>query len=253
MHILIEYDTIKRGPQESVLDYCARFNNVYNAIPQNVRPPPHLALYKFPNGFDPDMAYQLKERAPQTVADMKNVAVSVEANLIAKRNRARIERRITFKEESTALDQKLDAIINCMQRLGDRVESVERKSSWEGQQSNTIRNPNFRKTQNINAGRSSPDHDIRPPFHENYAEASTSSEPPEDTHMNLVDSRAEQQSFLTQQDQDEHDFNQFQTKFGESFDFKQGYDTTVYEVHKQYKLRTRTIDIPEPNKSKDGK
>ena len=33
LHILAEYDTIKRGPQESVLDYCARFNNVYNAIP----------------------------------------------------------------------------------------------------------------------------------------------------------------------------------------------------------------------------
>ena len=33
LHILAEYDIIKRGPQETVLDYCARFNNVYNAIP----------------------------------------------------------------------------------------------------------------------------------------------------------------------------------------------------------------------------
>lgn len=49
LHILSEYDTIKRGPQEVVLDYCARFNNVYNAIPQNLRPPPDLALYKFPD------------------------------------------------------------------------------------------------------------------------------------------------------------------------------------------------------------
>jgi len=30
LHILSEYDTIKRGPQETVLDYCARFNNVCN-------------------------------------------------------------------------------------------------------------------------------------------------------------------------------------------------------------------------------
>jgi len=37
LHILGEYDTIKRGPQETVLDYCARFNSVYNAIPQNLR------------------------------------------------------------------------------------------------------------------------------------------------------------------------------------------------------------------------
>lgn len=57
LHILAEYDTIKGGPQESVLDYYARFNNVYNAIPQNLRPPHDLPLYKFPDGFDPDMAY----------------------------------------------------------------------------------------------------------------------------------------------------------------------------------------------------
>ena len=99
---------------------------------------------------------------------MQNVVVSVEANLITKRNRARMERRTTFKEEPTTLDHKLDAIINGMHRLGDRVESVERKSSWEEKQPNTIRNPNFQKTQNINAGRSSPDHDVRPHFHENY-------------------------------------------------------------------------------------
>jgi len=27
----------------------------------------------------------------------------------------------------------------------------------------------------------------------------------------------------------------------------------VYEVHKQYKLRTRTIDVPTPSKTKDSK
>jgi len=145
LHILSEYDTIKRGPQETFLDYRARFNNVYNAILQNLRPPPDLALYKFPDGFNPDMAYQLRERAPQSLAEMQNVAVSMEANLIAKRNRARAERRTTFKEEPLALDKKLDAIINGMHKLGDRVESVERKSSWDRPQANSIRNPNFRK------------------------------------------------------------------------------------------------------------
>jgi len=75
------------------------------------------------------MAYQLRERAPKTLADMQNIAVSLEANLIAKRNRARAERRTTFKEEPSALDKKLDAIINGVHRLGDRVENFERKSS----------------------------------------------------------------------------------------------------------------------------
>ena len=78
------------------------------------------------------MAYQLRERAPLTLANMQNVDVSVEENLIAKRNRARAERRTTFKEEPSAFEQKLDAIINGMHRLGDRVDTIERKSSWEG-------------------------------------------------------------------------------------------------------------------------
>jgi len=164
-----------------------------------------------------------------------------------------MERRTTFKEEPSAFDQKLDAIINGLQRLGERVENVERKSSWEGQHSSTIRNPNFRKTQNATMGRSNLDHDIRPPFQDKYVEGYTSSQPIEDSHMNLMDLKGENQTFLTQEDQDEHDYNQFHTKIGESFDFKQGYDIAVYEVHKQYKLRTRTIDISEPSKAKEGK
>ena len=90
-----------------------------------------MALYKFPDGFDLDMAYQLKERAPETLQDTQKVAVTVEANLIAKRNRARLEKRTIYKEEPSAFDQKLDAILNGIKRLGDRVESVERKASWE--------------------------------------------------------------------------------------------------------------------------
>jgi len=71
--------------------------------------------------------------------------------------------------------------------------------------------------------------------------------------MNLLDLKDEQQFFLTKEDQDDLETNQFQTKSRESFDFKQGYDSAVYEVHKQYKLRTRAIDIPVPSKSKESK
>jgi len=67
------------------------------------------------------MAYQLRERAPQTLANMQNIVVSVEANLIAKRNKARAERRTTFKEEPLAIEQKLDAIINSMHSLGETM------------------------------------------------------------------------------------------------------------------------------------
>ena len=54
----------------------------------------------------------------------------------------------------------------------------------------------------------------------------------------------EQQVFLTQEDQDANILEQFQTQSGESFDFREGYDTTIFEVHKQYNLRSRRINIP---------
>jgi len=55
--------------------------------------------------------------------------------------------------------------------------------------------------------------------------------------------------FLTQDDQESHMLQQFQTQTGESFDFKQGYDSAIFEVHKQYNLRSRrNIDAPEQNK-----
>jgi len=65
LQILLEYENIKRGPNETVQDYSTRFINIYNAILVNLIPPPDLALIKFPDGFDTDMTYQLRERNPQ--------------------------------------------------------------------------------------------------------------------------------------------------------------------------------------------
>jgi hypothetical protein len=109
LQILSEYETIRRNQGESVQDYCTRFNNLYNAIPAEIKPPQGLALIKFPDGFDADMSYQLRERNSTTLADMQNSAISVEANLLAKRARQRTERRVTIKEEpsTSTTDSKL--------------------------------------------------------------------------------------------------------------------------------------------------
>ena len=100
LQILSEYENIRRGPNETIQDHYTRFNNIYNTIPVNLRPPPDLALIKFPDGFDTDTAYQLRERNPPTLEEMQSVAVSVEANLLAKRARVKNERRGTAKEET---------------------------------------------------------------------------------------------------------------------------------------------------------
>jgi len=60
---------------------------MYNDVPTNIKPPQGLALLNFPDGFDVDMAYQLREHDPTTLEDMQKNVVSVEANLLAKRAR----------------------------------------------------------------------------------------------------------------------------------------------------------------------
>jgi hypothetical protein len=79
--------------------YCIHFKNLYNAIPADIKPPLGLELIKFPDGFDVDMAYQLRERNYVTLEDMQKRAVSLEENLLARRARKITERRVTMKEE----------------------------------------------------------------------------------------------------------------------------------------------------------
>ena len=116
-------------------------------------------------------------------------------------------------EEPSAFEKKLDVIIKGMERLGDRVETIEKnKAPWDGQPSNTVRNPNFRRNQNQNIGKTGPDQNIRPPFQENYVEGSTSEEPTDDVQINnFTEDENELEIFLTQDDQEAHIIKQFQT------------------------------------------
>ena len=131
LQILSEYENIKRNVGESVQDYCIRFNYVYNSIPADIKPPRGLALIKFPDGFDPNMAYQLRERDPTTLEDVQKIAVSVEANLLAKRVRTKAEKKVVIKEEFSTSDQVLRKMEKMFEIL--TIDKAEPQ----------IRNPNF--------------------------------------------------------------------------------------------------------------
>ena len=64
-------------------------------------------MINFPDGFDPDMAYQLRERDPGTLEDMQKIVVSVEANLNARRARMKAEKKVAINEEVSMSDQVL--------------------------------------------------------------------------------------------------------------------------------------------------
>jgi len=79
------------------------------------------------------MAFQLRERNPPTLEDMQSVAVSVEANLLAKRARVRNERRAPLKDKTTPFDLKMDSLAKGMEKMMDRMENIERKPHWDNQ------------------------------------------------------------------------------------------------------------------------
>jgi hypothetical protein len=147
LQILSEYKNIRRNQGETVQDYCTHFNNLYNVILANIKTPHGLALIKFPDGFDADMSYQLRERNSTTLEDMQKSAISVEANLLAKRARQRMERRVTIKEEPTTYysDAKLYYLAREVERMMEGLTVTERNSPRENQTAPQIWNPNFRR------------------------------------------------------------------------------------------------------------
>jgi len=138
LQINAEYNNLKRNPGETVQDYIIRFNSVYNAIPDDLKPSRKSALLKFPDGFDPEMAYSLRDRDPPTLEEMQKIAVSVEANLNDKRARMKAEKKVTIKEEAASTSQVLRT-----------VEEVKRtlQNLSLGKPEPQIRNPNFRGQQ----------------------------------------------------------------------------------------------------------
>lgn len=86
------------------------------------------------------MAYQLRERDPTTLEDMQNNAVSIEANLLAKRARMKTEKKVIIKEEASSSDIKADYILWKIEKMFDRLTIVDKLE-------NKIRNPNFRGQQ----------------------------------------------------------------------------------------------------------
>ena len=113
-------------------------------------------LLKFPDCFDVDMAYQLRERDADTLEQMQLNVVGVEINILARKARMRNERRVTIKEEASNLDGKFDFINKTLEKVVERLDHIERKPQWENQ--SQIRNPNYRENNNPGKGKEpSPD------------------------------------------------------------------------------------------------
>jgi len=50
----------------------------------DIKPPPGLAFLHYPDAFDPEMEFHLREKNTTTLEEMQNSAIGVEANLLIK-------------------------------------------------------------------------------------------------------------------------------------------------------------------------
>jgi hypothetical protein len=139
-----------------------------------------LALIKFPDGFDADMSYQLRERNTTTLEDMQKSVSSVEANLLARRARQRIEKRVTIKEEpyTSSSDDKLDSLSRSMEKMMERLTITDINPPRENQGTPQIRNPYLRRSPphirqidpRDQREQRATDHQIITPLQENYVD-----------------------------------------------------------------------------------
>jgi len=113
--ILEEYDHFKRQPREAVQHFSARFNQFYNSMRTDIKPLHGLSLLHYPDSFNSEMAFQLRERNTTTLKEMQDGAISVEANLLIKRPKIKAEEREKItKEQLKSSEAKLDILASTM-------------------------------------------------------------------------------------------------------------------------------------------
>jgi len=97
LQIFSEYESLRRNLGDIVQEFTTRFNMVYNSIPSEIEPPPYLAFLHYPDGFDVELDYDLRERSLVILEEIHSNDIGVEKNILAKKGKMNIERRVGLK------------------------------------------------------------------------------------------------------------------------------------------------------------
>ena len=84
---------------------------------------------------------------------MQKGALSVEANIIGKRNRLRLEKRVTYNDDllpsTSASDTEIDNLVKVMERMLEKINLNDRVPPREPQNNqNRNRNQNYKREKN---------------------------------------------------------------------------------------------------------
>jgi hypothetical protein len=82
-------------------------------MPIDIRPPLGSTHFHFPDAFDHEMTFQLRERNTATLEEMQNIVVDVEAKSLIKRSKVKNKE----KEQLKSLEAKLDILASAMEEM----------------------------------------------------------------------------------------------------------------------------------------
>jgi hypothetical protein len=267
LHLLTQYNNLRRGPNESVHDFSSRFKKTYNAIPTDVKPPPGAAKLHYADAFSSEFTLLLRERRSVSLDDMIEDAIEVEVNLTtSNKNKQKHETKRVKEEEpkastsSSNSDAKIDSLVEVVKALVKL--STADKSQAKNQNEPQVRNPNFRRQQGppipqaMQRGPRNPnEQQIRPPFQENLVDEEFIEEPQEHIHQ-FGDDPDESDSFVTK---DQHDNFVSQEDEGdqepigdESESSNTTYLNALSEFNRQYELRNKSVVVAPPKKVIQG-
>jgi len=149
-----EFGNLKRDNRESLPDFNKRFNHMYCKIPTEVKLTPTSAKLTYANAFDSDFHLLLRERRCTTLAEMQDVALEVDSNImVAKNLKGHADRRRQRGEASSSStsssEPKLDKMTKMIESLAAEISKLKVEQSFgKARLPNTFapRNPNpFRR------------------------------------------------------------------------------------------------------------
>ena len=128
LHLLTQYNNLRRGPNESVQDFSSIFKKTYDAIPADVKPPLGVAKIHYVDAFSSEFTLFLRERRFVSLTDMMDDDIEVEVNLTSsnKTKQKNETRRVKEEEPQASSSQsssyaKFNMMMKTMEKLMDKL------------------------------------------------------------------------------------------------------------------------------------
>lgn len=125
--------SIKKEPNEVVVDFNKRFNKVMNKIPNRIKPVPEVSILYYMNAFDSKTNYKLRTKNHTTLQGVMKDAITIENNRKAAGTMGRREDARLFNPKAPKQandDDKLDKVLNVLKDLSVKMNKIEKQQFY---------------------------------------------------------------------------------------------------------------------------